>query len=178
MHLNAQRCQRLFSCLSPFVPTTHSLFFLKSICQTQEVIPTTKTCLGRNLSWSETALCANNSVCPNVEAHLPGHLPQAERKQLLSRTYLSAERAVSVKTDTPTEVSWIKGISLQPTLPNSHLSARYLLASTGAQVTRRSRSPKARLEMKRLGTFRMDFTVQKILIRVMLPTSPIRMMTP
>ena len=97
---------------------------------------------------------------------------------LSSRTYLSAERAVSVKTDTPTEVSWIKGISLQPILPNSHLSARYLLASTGAQVTRRSRSPKARLEMNRFGTFLMDYTVQKILIRVMLPMRPIRMMTP
>ncbi|KAG8590664.1 hypothetical protein GDO81_006836 [Engystomops pustulosus] len=72
----------------------------------------------------------------------------------------------------------MKGMSLQPTLPNNHLSARYLLASTGAQVTSNSRSPRARLEMKRLGTFLMDFTVQKILIKVTFPTSPTRMMSP
>lgn len=38
--------------------------------------------------------------------------------------YLSAERAVRVNTDTPTEVSWMKGMTLQPTLPNSHSSDR------------------------------------------------------
>lgn len=92
--------------------------------------------------------------------------------------YLSADSAVSVKTDTPTEVSCIKGISLQPILPNSHLSARYLLASTGAHVTSSSRSPKARLEMNRFGTFRMDLTVQKILMSVMLPIRPITMISP
>lgn len=162
----------------PRPPAIHWLFFLKPICQTQEVVPRTETCLEGNGSLSETSLHTNSPVCPDVVAHLPKHLPPSERRSLSSRTYLSAERAVSVKTDTPTEVSWIKGITLQPVLPNSHLSARYLLASTGAQVTRSSRSPTARLEMNRFGTFRMDFTVQKILIRVMLPTRPIRMMTP
>lgn len=95
-----------------------------------------------------------------------------------SQAYLSAERAVRVKTDTPTEVSCMKGISLHPVLPNSHSSARYLLASTGTQVTKSSRSPKAKLEMNKLGTFRMDFTVQKILIKVILPIRPMRMMIP
>jgi len=39
-------------------------------------------------------------------------------------SYLSALRAVSVKTETPTEVSWMAGMSLQPTSPKSHSSEK------------------------------------------------------
>ena len=48
----------------------------------------------------------------------------AQKKKKKPHTYLSAERAVRVNTDTPTEVSWMNGMTLQPTLPNSHSSDR------------------------------------------------------
>lgn len=93
-------------------------------------------------------------------------------------TYLSAERAVRVKTETPTDVSWMKGMTLQPTLPNNHSSDRYRLASTGAQVTSSITSPSARLDMKTFGTFRTVLAEQKVFMSVMLPTSPNTLITP
>lgn len=94
-----------------------------------------------------------------------------------SVAHLSAASAVRVKTDTPTEVSWMKGMSLHPTRPKSHASARKRLASTGAHVTSSNTSPSARLDMKRLGTFLVDLAVQKVRISVTLPTSPTAMMS-
>lgn len=38
------------------------------------------------------------------------------------KSYLSALSAVSVNTDTPTEVSWMTGMSLQAASPNTHSS--------------------------------------------------------
>lgn len=98
-------------------------------------------------------------------------------KQSMALAYLSAARAVRVNTDTPTDVSWINGISLHPVLPKSHSSARYRLASTGAHVTSSSTSPNARLHRNKLGTLRMDFTAQNVRMRVMLPTRPTTMIS-
>lgn len=92
-------------------------------------------------------------------------------------SHLSAARAVRVNTDTPTDVSWMKGMSLHPALPKSHSSARYRLASTGAHVTSSSTSPDAKLQSNRLGTLRMDFTPQKVQMRVTLPTRPTAMIS-
>lgn len=91
--------------------------------------------------------------------------------------YLSAARAVRVNTDMPTDVSWINGISLHPVLPKSHSSARYRLASTGAQVTRSNTSPNARLHRNKLGTLRMDLTAQNVRMSVKFPTRPARMIS-
>lgn len=92
-------------------------------------------------------------------------------------SYLSALRVVRVKTETPTEVSWMAGMSLQPTSPKSHSSEKYREASTGTQVTSSSRSPAARLEMKMLGTLLMALLEMKIFMRVMLPSKPTVMMS-
>lgn len=69
------------------------------------------------------------------------------------------------------------GMSLQPTSPKSHSSEKYREASTGTQVTSRSRSPAARLEMKMFGTLLMALLEMKIFMRVMLPSKPTVMMS-
>lgn len=91
--------------------------------------------------------------------------------------HLSALSAVSVNTDTPTEVSWITGMSLHAASPNTHSSEKYRKASTGMHVTSSSRSPTARLEMKMLGTLLIALFVIKIFTSVMFPSRPTVMIT-
>lgn len=81
-----------------------------------------------------------------------------------------------MNTETPTEVNWMTGISLQATVPKIHSSTKYLKASTGTQVTSSKRSPAARLEMKILGTLLMALLVMNIFTRVMFPSNPTEMM--
>lgn len=71
--------REFFFSFVPFFPTTHSLFFLKPICQIPEVIPRRKPCLEGNPSLSKSSLCANSYACPKLVAHFPGHLPPSER---------------------------------------------------------------------------------------------------
>lgn len=69
------------------------------------------------ITKNETTVCVNVLI---IDIFLSCRLMCV----LWEAAHLSAESAVSVNTDTPTEDSWINGISLQPTRPKTHSSTR------------------------------------------------------
>lgn len=67
---------------------------------------------------------ANASQFPTILAPCPYPSLFQSIPLLPVYSYLSALRAVRVNTETPTEVSWMAGMSLQPSLPNTHSSKK------------------------------------------------------
>lgn len=86
--------------------------------------------------------------------------------------YLSALKAVNVKTDTPIEISLVHSLNLQIATPYGHVSNVYIVEVNGTQVIMTNRSPKARLIMYVFGTFRMFRCRANIRISVPFPSTP------
>jgi len=105
---------------------------------------------------------------------IPNFTPEANR---MHQTHLSALRTVSVNTDTPTDVNWMKDSSLHPILPKIQVSTMYRVASTGTQVNKSSRSPNAKLVMKMFGTVCIDLILKKTLMSIAFPRRPTEMIT-
>lgn len=66
-----------------------------------------------------------------LKSHLEMRCMELQNKKMrtdfrlnVSSSYLSALSAVSVNTDTPTEVSWMTGMSLHAASPNTHSSEK------------------------------------------------------
>lgn len=58
--------------------------------------------------------------------------------------YLSAERAVKVKTETPTEIVFVVSDNLHTPIPHGQPSVVYIRPVKGMHVTSRSKSARAR----------------------------------
>lgn len=83
--------------------------------------------------------------------HLTGHRTQtltwSFRKGLTMAKYRSPERAVSVKTETPTEMSLANSVRRQRVLPIGEDSVVYTISANGTQIIITSRSAKAKEKM-------------------------------